>query len=283
MKQQEVFYYRKPAQQSVFPGAHPGKIVGSGQLFKHHVPLILSPDLRHIDLRASVLDPFENFQIKVFQQQSQLNLFLLADLSASMNYQGEQNKQQSLVECLQSIAKSAYAHGDRFGFVGCGRSIDSGLVISPANQQQGRVTELAKRLKKTNYQGCAESFLQAANYLPSKAALVFLLSDFYMPTDIIQQQMQRLNQHTVVPLVLWDQQEYNKLPQWGVVKFADMELRKTRTQFMRPALKQRIVNAFKQRKQLLQHCFRSFGCEPLFFENGYRAELMTHYFLQHST
>ena len=277
-----IFYYKKPAQQSVFPGAHPGKIVGSGQLFKHHVPLISSPDLRHIDLRASVLDPFENFQIKAFQQQSQLNLFLLADLSASMNYQGEQNKSQVLIDCLQSIAQSAYAHGDRFGFVGCGKKIETELVISPANQQQGRVVALAKWLQTSQYQGQAESFLQAANYLPSKASLVFLLSDFNLPMEVIQQQMQRLNQHTVVPLVLWDSQEYSQLPNWGVVKFADMEQRKSRTLFMRPSLKQRIIQAFDQRKQQLQQCFRAFGCEPLFLNKGYRAELMTQYFLQHA-
>lgn len=283
MSQQTIFYYRKPAQQNVFPGAHPGKIVGSGQLFKHHLSLISSPDLRHIDLRASVLDPFENFQIKAFQQQSQLNLFLLADLSASMNYQGEQNKPRVLIDCLQSIAQSAYAHGDRFGFVGCGQHIETSLVISPANQQQGHVTELEKRLKTIRYEGRAESFLQAANYLPSKASLVFLLSDFYLPIEIIQQQMQRLNQHTVVPLVIWDSQEYSDLPKWGVVKFADMEQRKSRTLFMRPALKQRIIHAFEQRKQQLQNCFRAFGCEPLFLEKGYHAELMTNYFLQHAT
>ena len=282
MNQQAIFYYKKPAQQSVFPGAHPGKIVGSGQLFKHHVPLISSPDLRHIDLRASVLDPFENFKIKAFQQQSQLTLFLLADLSASMNYHGEQNKPQVLSDCLHSTSQSAYAHGDRFGFVGCGKTIETKLVISPANQQQGHVAELSKRLKTSHYQGRAESFLQAANYLPSKTSLVFLLSDFNLPMETIQQQMQRLNQHTVVPLVLWDQQEYSNLPKWGVVKFADMEQRKSRTLFMRPALKQRIIHAFEQRKQQLQHCFRAFGCDPLFLEKGYRAELMTHYFLQHT-
>ncbi len=282
MKQQAVFYYRIPAQQSVFPGAHPGRFVGNGQLFKHYMPLISSPDLRHIDLRASVLDPFENFQIKAFQQHSQLNLFLIADLSTSMSYQGEHNKQQVLADCLVSISSSAYAHGDRFGFVGCGQKIETDLVISPANQQQGHVTELAKRLAITRNQGHAKSFLQAANYLPSRASLVFLLSDFYLPMEIIQQQMQRLNQHTVVPLVLWDQQEYNNLPEWGVVKFADMEQKKTRTLFMRPALKQRIINAFEQRKQHLQNCFRAFGCEPLFLDKGYHAELMTHYFLQHA-
>ncbi len=277
-----IFHYRKTAQQSVFPGAHAGKIVGSGQLFKHHTPLISSPDPRHIDLRASVLDPFGQFLVKTFQQQSRLDVFLIADLSASMGYQGQFSKQQVLIDCLLSIAESAHATGDRFGFVGCGKNIDPKLLISPANLQQGRVAELAKVLKKITLKGQAESLLQAANYLPSRSSLVFLLSDFYLPTQKIQQQMQRLNQHTIIPLVLWDQKESADLPHWGIVKFADMEQGKSRTLFMRPTLHQKITNAFDQRKQQLRHCFRAFGCEPLFIEKGYRAEMISQYFLQHA-
>ncbi len=50
----ESFHYRlaHPGY-SVFPGAHPGQMVGSGQLFKRHEPLLASPDPRRIDLRAS--------------------------------------------------------------------------------------------------------------------------------------------------------------------------------------------------------------------------------------
>lgn len=282
MSASNIFYYRKAAQNSIFPGSHAGKMVGSGLLFKHHQPLISAPDPRHLDLRASVLDPFAQFQVKAFQQQSRLDVFLLADLSASMRYQGQTNKSQVVVDCLNSVAQSAHATGDRFGFVGCGQTINPQLLISPANLQQGRVTQMSKILQSSSFTGRADSFLQAANYLPSRSALVFLLSDFYMPIEKIQQQMQRLNQHTVVPLVLWDKKESEDLPPWGFVKFSDLELGKTRTLFMRPSLREKIQTAYTQRKQELRHCFRSFGSEPLFLEQGYRAELISHYFLQHA-
>ncbi len=275
-----IFYYRKAAQYNVFPGAHAGKIAGNGLLFKHHKPLISAPDPRHIDLRASLLNPFSQYQVKSFQQQSRLDVFLLADLSASMSYQGNVHKQQALVDCLLSVTKSAHATGDRFGFVGCGQTVDAQLLISPANLQQGRVNEIAKRIQVTAFTGQADSLLQAANYLPNSSALVFLLSDFYMPIKMIQQQMQRLNKHTVVPLVLWDKKESSDLPRWGVVKFSDLEKRQTRTLWMRPSLKNKIQSAFRQRKQQLQHCFRRFGCEPLFMHQGYRAESISQYFLQ---
>ena len=280
MIENNIFYYRKAGQYNVFPGAHAGRSVGQGLLFKQHKPLIAAPDPRHLDLRASMLNPFSQYQVKSFQQQSRLDVFLLADLSASMSYQGQYNKQQMLVDCLLSVAKSAHAIGDRFGFVGCGQTLDPQLLISPANLQQGRVVDMAKRIQTSIFEGQADSLLQAADYLPNSSSLVFLLSDFYMPIQKIQQQMQRLNKHTVIPLVLWDKKESSDLPRWGVVKFSDLEQGKTRTLWMRPSLQQKIKIAFKQRRQQLQHCFRRFGCEPLFMEQGYRAESISQYFLQ---
>jgi len=280
MIENNIFYYRRAAQYNVFPGAHAGKIVGNGLLFKHHTPLIAAPDPRHIDLRASFLNPFSQYQVKSFQQQSRLDVFLLADLSASMGYQGNYNKSQAVVDCLLSVAKSAHATGDRFGFVGCGQVLNHQLLISPANLQQGRVTELAEQIASTVFTGKADSLLQASDYLPNSAALVFLLSDFHMPIKMIQQQMQRLNRHTVIPLVLWDKKESCDFPRWGMMKVADLEQGKTRTLWMRPALQKKIKRAFEQRKQQLQHCFRRFGCEPLFMEQGYRAESVSQYFLQ---
>jgi len=105
MSENTVFYYRKSAQYNVFPGANAGKTEGNGLLFKQHKPLISAPDLRHIDLRASMLNPFSQYQVKSFQQQSRLDVFLLADLSASMGYQGKYNKQQVLVDsCCQLLS-----------------------------------------------------------------------------------------------------------------------------------------------------------------------------------
>jgi hypothetical protein len=201
MIENNIFHYRKAAPYNVFPGAHASKVVGNGLLFKHHQPLIAAPDPRHIDLRASLLNPFAEYQVKSFQQQSRLDVFLLADLSASMGFHGNYNKLQAVIDCLLSVAKSAHATGDRFGFVGCGQVLNQQLLISPANLQQGRVIDIAQRIKATVFTGKANSLLQAADYLPNSSALVFLLSDFYMPIKIIQQQMQRLNKHTVVPLV----------------------------------------------------------------------------------
>ncbi|WP_198245671.1 DUF58 domain-containing protein [methane-oxidizing endosymbiont of Gigantopelta aegis] len=280
MLRNDVFYYRKPAQYAIFPGAHPGQMAGNGFLFKQHRALISQPDPRHIDLRASLLNPFSEYRVKSFQQQSRLDVFLLADFSASMSYHGHNSKPQAVIDCLLSVAQSAHATGDRFGFIGCGQTLKHQWLIAPASLQLGRVMDIAQQISPAVFAGKAESLLEAPDYLPDSAALVFVLSDFHMPVRMIQNTMQRLNKHTVIPLVLWDNKAYRDLPRWGVMRLADLERGKARTLWMRPGLNKKIQAAYAQRKRLLQHCFRSFGCEPLFLEQGYQADAVSQYFLQ---
>lgn len=276
----DIFRYRpaRPAA-GVFPGAHPGQMVGGGQLFKRHEPLIASPDPRRIDLRASVLDPFGGYRVRVYQQNCALDVYLIADLSASMSFIGRANKQRMLVDFLLSAASSAFSYGDNFGFIGCGRWLEQRWLVQGC-RQMGRIRALANQLQNHQFAQGSESLPETARFLPASRALVFLLSDFHFSAERLHSLMHALSRHDVVPLVLWDSAEYLDLPQWGLIKYQDMENGSTRTLFMRPALRRKIVQAYEQRRRQLQQAFRAFGAEPLFIDGHYQAACVDHYFQQ---
>lgn len=257
---------------SVFPGAHPGRMVGGCQLFKRHEPLLASPDPRRIDLRASLLDPFQQYRVRVFQQHSQLTVYVIADLSASMV-----GKLPALGDFVLSAAQSALQLGDRFGFIGCGTNLDQHWLL-PAGAAMPPVRELVKRLPAFRGQSAADSLAQIAPLLPARRCLLFLVSDCHFSLCRLQAILQPLTRHAVVPMVWWEPAEYAGLPDWGLVRFRDAENRRSRTLFMRPNLKQRIAQVFEQRRRQLQHSFRAFGMEPLFLTGAYRAESLTRYF-----
>jgi len=257
----DTLHYRLPWRSSfVYPGAHPGQMVGAGRLFKRHEPLIASPDPRRLDLRASVLDPFSGYRVRVHQQQSTVNVYLIADLSASMGYA---DKQQMLIRFMLTAAHSAFAYGDKFGFIGCTERMEQRWLL-PACRHSGRVSVLAKQLESVTFGGNAKGLQQAVAFLPAERSLVFLLSDCHFPIARLSPVLASLQGHDVIPLVLWHRQEYAALPNWGLVAFQDMENRATRTLFMRPALRQKIMSAYRQRQDELKHVFRAFGGEPLF-------------------
>lgn len=277
MRTIESFHYRlvHPGY-SVFPGVHPGQMVGSGQLFKRHEPLLASPDPRRIDLRASLLDPFGDYRVRVFQQHSKLSMYVVADLSASMA-----GKLPALADFVLSAAQSALEAGDSFGFIGCGPNLERRWLL-PASQSMQAVREMSQRIRIFQAQGRADSLSQVSPLLPSRRSLVFLLSDWHFPRESMQRILQPLTPHAVVPLVVWDEAEYTALPEWGLVRFKDAENGRGKTLLMRPELKQRIVRAFEQRKNLLRQTFRGYGMEPLFSSGAYRADSMNRYFQQHA-
>lgn len=275
----QTFSYRlaRPGY-SVFPGAHPGEMVGSGQLFKRHESLLASPDPQRIDLRASLLDPFGGYRVRVFQQHSKLNVYAVADLSASMGSTGIQDKRQTLAELVLSIAESVRQAGDSFGFIGCGERLDDRDRL-PAGAPMPVVRRLTDRLRSQAPQVGSAALAHVGPLLSTRRSLVFLISDCHFSLGNLPAILQPLSRHAVVPLVLWQAAETAGLPDWGLVRFQDAENRRSRTMLMRPDLKQRIADSFTARRQQLRQGFRRFGMEPLFLTGPYRAELLTAYFL----
>ena len=261
---------------SVHPGAHPGQMIGAGHLFKRHEPLVASPDPRRIDLRATVLDPFSGYRVRVYQQISTVNVYLIADLSASMSYAA---KKSALIRFLLTAAHSALSYGDRFGFIGCADSIARQWLL-PSCLHSGPVTALAEKLHSNPFSGTAAGLLKASAFLPSSRSLVFLLSDCHFPLAQLHELLATLQTHELVPLVLWDRREYTRLPEWGLVSFQDMENPIRRTLLMRPALRRKIIDRYRQRQHELRQCFRAFGAEPLFIAENYTTQSINRYLQQ---
>ena len=251
-------------------------MIGAGQLFKRHKPLIASLGPRRIDLCASVLDPFFGYRVRVYQQQSTVKVYLIADMSASMGYA---DKQQTLIQFLLTAANSALGYGDKFGFIGCTERIEHRWLI-PACQHLGRVSALIKQLERLTFTGKATGIQNAAAFLPAERSLVFLLSDCHFPLPQLRAVLDSLQGHDVIPLVLWNQVEYAALPNWGLISFQDMESHATRTLFMRPALRQKIIAAYQQRQHDLKHIFRAFGSEPLFITERYSTQTINRHLQQ---
>jgi hypothetical protein len=261
----------------VMPGAHQSAMTGAGQLFKRHDSLLANPDTRRLDLRASVLNPFQDFKVKVYQQTSRIPVLVIADLSRSLSYVGLADKQHTLADFVASAAYSAHQTGDGFSLLGCGKEIDTRWRVAE-QFGLGLIPTLQNSLKSIKLTGKAESLNHIRCYLPTKRALVFVVSDFHLPVERINQLFALLAGHSVVPVVLWDDTECAAIPDWGIWKVKDLESQNTRTYLLRPSYKRKIVTAFQQRKQRLQQSCRAFAAEPLFIHGAYNADAVTNYF-----
>ena len=114
--------------------------------------------------------------------------------------------------------------------------------------------------------------------LPNDHILVFLISDFHMPIDDIEESLSKLTKHTIVPIVIWSKAEYQDLPNFGIMNLNDPESGKNTTLFLRKKLKAKIIDKFEQRKVELENIFLKYDSPPFFVEDKFNPLDMTQYF-----
>lgn len=270
------FHYRIAWRaRSAHPGHHPSTQPGGGYEFHGHAPLMSCPDARNLDVRATLHEPFGQFLVRTYRQRSAIPVFAVADLTASMDYPG---KMLRLAHVAASVAYSAYRSGDPFGFVGCGEGVEHALLLPP-RWSRGAALHVQRSLaghrpKGRHWRGLAG----AAEYLGRQKALVFLISDFHLPLAELEESLRGFAHHDVVPVVLWDESEWQGWPDWGLVRLADSETGAARTVWLRPAVKAKLAEAFAARRAALVDFFDRHGREPFFLDGGFDADALTRYF-----
>ncbi|MSR13921.1 MAG: hypothetical protein EXR86_05015 [Gammaproteobacteria bacterium] len=278
MKLTEVHYKVPWRAAGNFPGHHASRQKGGGAQFRNHAPLLDAPDPRRFDVHASLRDPFEQLQFRVYRQTSAIPIYVVADLSASMNFVGANAKMSVVADLVACMSYSAYRTGDRFGFIGCADPHSEPVWLeSTMNRAAG--IDLARQLRTRPPQGSnSEGLLKAAELLGTRRALVFLVSDFHFDPTLLDEILVSLAYYDVVPVMVWDRHEYAQLPRFGIVRVMDHETGRNRLLLMRPSLRQRIEREFDSRRERLAEIFRQHGRLPLVLEDGFDADEVTHYF-----
>lgn len=274
------FIYRIPGRTThPRPGSHRSRQAGDGQTFSHLAPLLAHPDPRRLDLRASLTDPFGNFQVRLHEQRAAIPVYAILDLSGSMGYRGVHPKMAVLADFVEGLAASTYRHGDTLGLLAAAEKLCPEFFLPPA-RRPGPAFRLAGRLRRSPPRGAGCRGLGwAGRLLPRRRCLVFLLSDFHAPLALLREVLAGLARHDVVPVVLWDEGEY--LPRGhGLARWVDLEGGGDQLLALRPALRARLAENFQRRRERLAALFRQCGREPLFLTQGFDADRITRYFLE---
>jgi uncharacterized protein (DUF58 family) len=275
------FHYRvRWRSSSARPGHHRSVQSGGGYEFSGHAPLISNPDPRHLDIRASLHDPLGQLMVRTFRQRSTIPVFVIADLSASMGFCGAANKMDILADFVASVAYSAYRTGDPFGFIGCDSSIRSELYL-PLRWHKAVAQDLWTRLRNFVPQGKSSAGLcEVLPRLGNQRTLVFLISDFHFALRQLDDLLGSMHHHDVVPVVLWDSAEYERLPTWGLFYLEDPETGERRRLLMRPRLREKFRAVFaRRREELIQVCTQH-RRKPFFIADRFDSDELTRYFLE---
>ena len=274
----EIHYRIGSAALGHFPGHHRSRRGDSGFEFRGHASLLDAPDPRRLDLHASLCDPFGNWAVRVYSQRKAVPVAVVADLSASMGFAGAQRKLDVVADFVDSLAWSAWRTGDSFGFVGCDERVRNEWLL-PQSRSRVAAGEFTQTLRGLQLAGQSAQGLKLAHrHLPQRRSLVFLLSDFHLPLPEVAAVLASLAHHDLVPVVIWDAQEFSLTAPRGLAQVLDPETGQQRLVWWRPALRERWLAQQAQRREALLQIFRAQRLSPLFIEGAFDADAVTRHF-----
>lgn len=273
------FHYRLGAPAAgARPGAHRSRSGSAGFEFRAHAPLADAPDPRRLDLHASLRDPFGRWLVRLHSERQSITVAAVADLSASVAFEGTVRRLDVLADFVASLAHSAGRAGDAFGFVGCDDTLPAGWRLPPT-RRRGAGEALAARLRGFAPAAAgAAALVQAHRHLPARRSLVFLLSDFHLPLPLVDATLASLAAHTVVPVLLADAAETAPPLAPGLAPTVEPESGRRGWLWWRPALRERWAAAAAGRRAELQALFRRHRVGPLVVEGAFDADAVTRHF-----
>lgn len=275
----ELHYRIAGAATGLFPGAHRSRTGDAGFEFRGHAALQDAPDARRLDLHASLRDPFGNWMVRLHSERKSIPVTVVADLSASMGFEGAQRKLDVLADFTESLAWSAWRTGDSFGFVGCDERVRRDFT-QPQTRTRGAGIALAERLRALQLEGRSAAALREAHrHLPRQRALVFLVSDFHLDLDELETVLDSLSPHHIVPVVLWQRAEFTLSVTRGLAQVREPESGAVRWLWWRPALAERWQAAHEARREALLARLRARRLAPLFIDGAFDADAVTRHFM----
>ena len=206
---------------NIFAGQYHSAFKGRGMAFSEVREYQYGDDVRDIDWNVTAR--FNKPYVKVFEEERELTVMLLVDVSGSLDFGTQkQTKRQLLTEIAATLAFSAIQNNDKIGVIFFSDKIEK--FIPP---KKGRkhilfiIRELLGFQPESNRTdvGLAVEFMTNAI---KKRCTVFLLSDFFDSKDYTSQLTVANRRHDVVALQIYDRRML-QLPDVGIIKMLDAE------------------------------------------------------------
>ena len=204
----------------IFGGEYHSTFKGRGMTFSEVRQYQFGDDVRNIDwnVTARYSEPY----IKVFEEERELTMMLVADVSGSEFFgTDKQFKNEIITEVAATLAFSAMQNNDKIGLILFTDDIE---LFIPPKKGKSHVLRIIRELLEFKPKSKKTDLAQAIKFLSNvmkKKAIVFVLSDFI--TDGYEQTMKiAANKHDITGIRIYDQRE-ESIPSLGMVQMEDEE------------------------------------------------------------
>lgn len=204
----------------IFSGEYHSSFKGRGMTFSEVRQYQFGDDIRSIDwnVTARYNEPF----VKVFEEERELTMMLLVDLSASEFFgTTDQFKRDIITEISATLAFSAIQNNDKVGLLLFSDEIE---LFIPPKKGKSHVLRIIRELIEYQPKSKKTDIAMALRYLSQvmkKKAIVFLLSDF-MDDEYDSPLKIASKRHDITGIRIYDKYEI-EMPKIGIVPMEDVE------------------------------------------------------------
>ena len=204
----------------IFGGEYQSTFKGRGMTFSEVRQYQYGDDVRAIDwnVTARCQEPF----VKVFEEERELTLMLLVDISGSADFGSQhQLKREILTEIAATLAFSALQNNDKVGLLLFTDTVE--LYITP-KKGKSHVLRIIRELLEQKPRSLKTDVKRAIEFMSrviKKRAIVFVLSDF-IDKDYTKAVQLASRKHDLTGIRLYDPMEV-QVPKAGLLFLRDIE------------------------------------------------------------
>lgn len=207
---------------STFAGAYHSAYKGRGIAFSAVRPYVPGDDVRSIDwkITARSTQPY----VKQYVEERELTLMVVLDGSASLFFGSSgRQKRDSAAEFASILALVSTVNQDRAGLAIFTEGIEHYLAPQRSRNHILRIIRDVLAYAPRGRGSDLGKTLRHLDRLLRPGAIIFVVSDFMLPTENYQSALRQLGQrHDVVTVLVHDPLE-EKIPQAGLIRLQDVE------------------------------------------------------------
>ncbi len=204
----------------IFSGEYHSAFKGRGMAFSEVREYIPGDDIRSIDWNVTAR--FNHPYVKIFEEERELTVMLLVDISASGDFgTRKQFKRELITEICAVLSFSAIQNNDKIGVIFFTDRIEKFI---PPKKGKSHILRIIRELIDFKPDGIKTDIGLALRYFTNmikKRSIAFLISDF-IGTGFNDPLKIASRKHDLVAIRIYDQYE-SQMPDIGLIRLQDAE------------------------------------------------------------
>lgn len=249
----------------VFAGGYKSAFKGTGLRFKEVREYAPGDDVRFIDWNVTAR--MGHYFTKLFEEERELSIYLLVDISPSTLFGTSQGKREMITRICADLAYSSVLNNDRIGLILFSDKTDKYV---PPGKNPDHTEYMIKEIFSANSSSSKTDLVKPIDFLNNitrHKSIVFIVSDFAF--DGYENALRVLSRkHDVIGLRVYDKVD-QELPDAGWLHVKDIETGLTMLLNTRDkSIRRQYTAQFQKFSAYAAAAFKKAGAELLLLETG---------------